>query len=746
MMAYSNSSTQRIFPPIQPDLYTTSENWTPLTPDQRVAQTILTLANQEFSRWEWLAGWKLDSLGQIGRLLRQHKLAMEAELAAQWQKADFFWTQVQIEVKRLSRRHNVWQALASAMSGDEPGVVVMGDRFRLRQRLVDELFIDTHFAFYNGLAGRGEKLSLKDRAFVHTDYILKLFDLSDLPESRLLSLLDQPWQQQLSLCQEVEKWQQARKICSKRLKYFPRVVHYQNAFAEVFFLESLAKLKINKYSANMQLRFNLDFKTIFMNQGEYLKEEEKKSFSFVNWLFLLVFSVFLNEMLLNGGEIISSILPALMIFIVPVLIIFTVFIFVLFLGLIFKEITGSKSDIFIRSIFPDVVKTDHTGFVNINRSLAQRLSKSTIEVRELKDAKKIQKSINGLKKYSKDYPYNLRIFKLLAKLHHLQSIKLVNGGYIAESIFLVQKSLTYNPYLKETLETQNKLTAIMNELQFQARAFETKIARQPSVNLTHKQKHLKAQATKGFTLANTYLKSREAQAIADAFKVVQAGSVWQSIGLTESAKDWSQQALLLSEQLNLILNNPPQDQAGIADIWKAVTITHPTLGELDPVKIHAFLERKLFGTGNEPIVTLPTPPHSPRITPVSSKRKPGTEPFLPWLFSRQNVRLKIQAIIASILVLTAGTLTIQDLSIRSTRNLAYQQTQDAELQQDILGVVEGAEKFLDKTPLSGEDERDQQVKEIYSSALVRWLARQNNPLDEKAQVHLERYQALNKEN
>jgi hypothetical protein len=186
----------------------------------------------------------------------------------------------------------------------------------------------------------------------------------------------------------------------------------------------------------------------------------------------------------------------------------------------------------------------------------------------------------------------------------------------------------------------------------------------------------------------------------------------------------------------------------LANAFYTLVRENPYLVELDTTLIHAFLKRKLFGNEQEQIA----PGNSALsadlsvLTPRFNKRKPGREPFLLWLFSCQNIRLKIQAVIASVLVLTAGMVTIQDLSIRSARNLAYEQIQDAELQQDILGVVEGAEKFLDQTPLSGEDERDQQVREIYSSALVRWLARQNNPLDEKAQVHLERYQALKKEN
>ena len=190
------------------------------------------------------------------------------------------------------------------------------------------------------------------------------------------------------------------------------------------------------------------------------------------------------------------------------------------------------------------------------------------------------------------------------------------------------------------------------------------------------------------------------------------------------------------------MNHPPQNKAHIADTWKAVTSTHQELAELDPVLIHAFLERKLFGCGNEPIVALPTLPNSPILTPISTQCQPGAEPLLPWLFSRQDIRLKLQALVASVLVLTAGALTIQDLSVRSARNVAYQQILNAQEQQDLLSVVKGAEKFFHKTPISGKDGRDTQVMELYSEALVRWVAQQGDQLDANSKAYIDRYQAV----
>ena len=99
MISRLNNSCQRLFPAIQPDIYIRNDDLNTLMPDQKVAHQLLTLANQKFARWERLIGWKLNTLGKMGRLLLQHRLAMEAEFASQWKRADFFWQQVQIEIK-----------------------------------------------------------------------------------------------------------------------------------------------------------------------------------------------------------------------------------------------------------------------------------------------------------------------------------------------------------------------------------------------------------------------------------------------------------------------------------------------------------------------------------------------------------------------------------------------------------------------------------------------------------------------
>ena len=249
MVSSLKNSSQRVFPAIKPDVYTRNDNLTVLTPDQRVAEKLLALANQEFTKWERLIGWKLNVLGNIGRLLLQHRLAIEAELAAQWHCADFFWQEVLIGIKDLSRKDNTWQHLVS-FCANESGVIIMGDPVQMRQRLIDELLIDTHCAFYNGRSQQIDNFTNGDRAFEHIAYIQKFLDLSAISNASLLSLLAKPWEQRITLCKETKKWQEAIQYCQVRLRYLPNSSDFQNNLAEIHWLATLEKHREAKSPAH----------------------------------------------------------------------------------------------------------------------------------------------------------------------------------------------------------------------------------------------------------------------------------------------------------------------------------------------------------------------------------------------------------------------------------------------------------------------------------------------------------------
>ena len=93
LIAHLGDPSQRIFPPITPSLYDGNES-DGSTPDQQAARNLLSLASKKLSFVQRFLGVGLSPPEQLSRLLLMHKLAVEAELAARWQRADFFWRQV----------------------------------------------------------------------------------------------------------------------------------------------------------------------------------------------------------------------------------------------------------------------------------------------------------------------------------------------------------------------------------------------------------------------------------------------------------------------------------------------------------------------------------------------------------------------------------------------------------------------------------------------------------------------------
>ena len=240
MIARPDGPTQRFFPPISPNLYDLAEEPADLTPDQQVARNLLALGKKDFSRWERFFGWKLDPQGQIGRLFLHHRMALEAELSGCWRRAHLFWDYVHIELKKLQKDDAVWEGLVAVTK--QPGVTILGEPVALRQRLVDEVFIDTHCALYNGRIQPDEQLSPDDRAFAHLAYLENLLEFSGISLDDKIALLGPAKETQIRVFEESGKWEQAIQVCASLASKFPEWERYQNKLAELVFSKTLAEL------------------------------------------------------------------------------------------------------------------------------------------------------------------------------------------------------------------------------------------------------------------------------------------------------------------------------------------------------------------------------------------------------------------------------------------------------------------------------------------------------------------------
>lgn len=630
MIARPQRSSSRLFPLLSVDIYIKLPESETGTDDQRAAADLLLLAKLNLTKAQQFFAHKLSPKEHLSRLLIQHRLGLEAELSAQWQRADFYWQQVQNQLKALSKRKDLWQALAAEIAQKYPNAQVLSDPINLQQRLVEELFIDTHCQFHNSLTQLSQPLAAEtkkskapwnDRAFVHIRYIEQLLPYSSLSPEHVQDFLSDSWQQQINLCRHAKDWTEAIKLCRHRLSYCSSFVPFQSELAEI--------------QANAVL----------------------------------------------------------------------------------SKLTNGES-----------------------------------EKQRLKDIKQLQRGVRQFEDLAKAYPHSPVMFDYLGNLHHLHAMQLGNSGFVAEGLVAVEKALIYTPRLQGALSTRNSLTQAMEQLNEYVRQLKAQLAQHPNAKLNAQGQKVITQAKKGFGLRDKYLRSDQAKNASKAILLAQAMEVWRNIeGLPDAPAE--KQAIALLSGLSKIFEQPPANRSALSIAWQVVVQENPELAELNAESIQIFLEKRLWKTErSSPIITPPpqsrdslTSEELAALRPVSFTAQPGGEPFLAWVFSRQNLGLKVQAAITAVALLAVGSLGLYEMSVRSTRQTAYEQIVNADLQQNPGEVIAAAEKFLSRRSLSYKDAREAQVKELYTQAFISWFLQQSEVSDEETiQAQFDRYQTLTK--
>ncbi len=549
-----NNNIQRIFPPIKPDIYKSSYDLSNLTSDQKVALKLLDLSNRKFNKYEELLGWNLDAETKLSRLLNWHRLGIEKELEGQWKQADFYWKEVQLEIHKLAKQDNLWLSLAKEYA-EEYSIVVMNDPVKMRQRLVDELLIDTHYTFYHSIDQQSGELERKEQSFRHIKYIEKLANLSSFSKNYLLTLLNHSWQKQINLYVESEKYTEAYLVCENRLSLFPDCIKFQNQLIEMRFKALMARLN--------------------------------------------------------------------------------------------------------------------------NESSRNKL---------LKDIKYLNQEIIWYKKFLETHSNNLIIFQYIAFLYNLCAIKLNNSNQIARSFLYIEKALNYNPDFTQGYKLKQQIQIQIKQLQKNAQEIKKELFRRNKNELFSRRKTVISaggkwiinEASIGFSLGNNYQKSSKFKDIADTYRIAKK-------------------------------NYPSLVQA---DISNSVIIPNTSQTASD-------------------------------FKPELSSVKVKNEPFLPWLFSHQDLRFKILPSFATLFLLFTGGFFLRESFATKVRSRTYQEIIEASEKYDSLKVIKNAEQFLAHKSVKGKDFREGEVQQLYAQALIQWLSQKEEELDNSDLKIISRYQRLN---
>lgn len=230
----------RILPEISKNIYESRQN---------ISLDILGLANRNFSLADKIWGNKLDAKGHVGKLLYHHKMAIEAETAQKFQRADFFWRQFYSIIEKIQSNRIILENFYNEIKGKDE-FKLFDDSNTLFQCLINELFIDTHCGFYNDIIDKTKEIKKKSRALIHINYIKYLLELSDLSKDEQKKLLHPFYKESLESYKNSGNRKEAIQMCEEATERFPDKLEYQNELCELYFSKTFSKLSENGSNKN----------------------------------------------------------------------------------------------------------------------------------------------------------------------------------------------------------------------------------------------------------------------------------------------------------------------------------------------------------------------------------------------------------------------------------------------------------------------------------------------------------------
>jgi tetratricopeptide (TPR) repeat protein len=208
--------------------------------------------------WERLTRIRCNSPRRCATLLWLFAAAVRAELEGLWQRADFFFNEAAADFGRLSRDTSAWVPVAGGL--EEPTAELTKHPEKLRECLVDEHFIDTHIALFNGYAAEQETLDAGNRAFTHLARLQALLPASSLSPAQHHALLQPPLERLAAAHESAKQWDGAIEAIETLVALAPEEVGHQDRLIDLVFAKALTNIKasdnetVNRQQADMLRR------------------------------------------------------------------------------------------------------------------------------------------------------------------------------------------------------------------------------------------------------------------------------------------------------------------------------------------------------------------------------------------------------------------------------------------------------------------------------------------------------------
>jgi hypothetical protein len=348
----------------------------------------------------------------------------------------------------------------------------------------------------------------------------------------------------------------------------------------------------------------------------------------------------------------------------------------------------------------------------------------------------IEAAIADFKQLRTNYPLSLPIYEKLGNLHYELAVSLAEGGYISSALPAAQKAVTFNPS-EHGAALMVELTNLMNRLQQQA----AELKSIPELRNIPGGPFLGDEVRIGFRPLEQYRNSDEAKQTAEAVRVARAITLWRRIGLSKPSDRWQERACKLLAAVESLTEKFSSTPNELTQRWRKIARQDQDLAEVEH-DVCSFLEARIMKRAPTRVEGKDNP-SAYLLEPASESQSQQTDlPFYFWLFSRRDLRLKVQAAAALILLVGVGVVFVNDSWARSVRSASYQSILQGADEGNYLQVIEGAESFLSHPLIATNDAREKEVIEHYNKALVLWVARQPGEINPEVAARIERYQQL----
>ncbi|WP_426409761.1 hypothetical protein [Bradyrhizobium ganzhouense] len=349
------------------------------------------------------------------------------------------------------------------------------------------------------------------------------------------------------------------------------------------------------------------------------------------------------------------------------------------------------------------------------------------ETDELAKASWLGRKIDVLDRFRLEHPDKTIAYELLGQLYHLQSIRLANGGRLADALVAGRKAQLFGPGIHDVEQTMSQLFEAMNQLQAQVRDVNEQLRRSGNMRLNEKGLRMKSEAERGFGPLELYVKSGELEQVTAARYRASARKLWADIGLPQTPQPSEETLAKLLDVVGGVYASQAMDVEQIATSFRDAASSTPAIAHLAEFadRVGAFVVRRRLENAGEakseqegasggavpadaaPASALPTTP---------AVARPRLEPLRYWLFGTQDRGYRALAAVAAFAAIAVLIVAGEDWRGSTTRAQAYQAIVTAQGAEPEKIVIPEAQRFFSAWTLQANDARDAQVKTLLREA------------------------------